>query len=53
MVTNHNEPEAVILAVEAYERLAALQAPDAGDRLRAVMVAPARGDAALKAGCGV
>lgn len=34
------------------DRLASLQAPDAGDRLRAVMAAPARGDEALKAGSG-
>lgn len=78
VVTNHNEPEAVILSAGEYvrimaivaqveaasndvlevlrrrfdERLAALQVPDAGDRLRAVMAAPARGDAALEAGSG-
>ncbi len=78
VVTNHNEPEAVILAAEEYvrimaivaqveaasndalealrrrydERLAALQAPDAGDRLRAVMATPAHGDATLEAGSG-
>lgn len=78
VVTNHNEPEAVILAAEEYvrimaivaeveaasndaletlrrrfdDRLAALQTPDAGDRLRAVMAAPTRGDEALKAGSG-
>ncbi|MGO4549724.1 type II toxin-antitoxin system Phd/YefM family antitoxin [Lysobacter sp. 2RAF19] len=69
VVTNHNQPQAVILSMEAYDaileafraaaqsdqaaldalrtrfdaRLAALQAPDAGDRLRKV----ARGGAKL------
>ncbi len=63
VVTNHNEPEAVIIPAEEYaslvqivrqvqskteseldalrrrfdQRLAALQSPDAGDRLRSVM----------------
>jgi prevent-host-death family protein len=67
VVTNHNEPEAVILSTEEYagirlalqavaettapsldtlrrrfdDRLAALQAADAGDRLRGLMDAPA------------
>lgn len=76
VVTNHNEPEAVILSVEEYaelmqlvqqsavktesaltvlrqrfdQRLAALQAPDAGDRLRAVMRAPVKLDGKVKAG---
>jgi prevent-host-death family protein len=77
-ITNHNEPEAVILSAEEYlrimaiveqaesasndalealrqrfdERLAGLQAPDAGDRLRAAMAAPSKNDAKLKAGTG-
>ena len=68
VVTNHNEPEAVILRVGEYEalielveqsksrvaneldalrqrfdeRLAALRAPDASDRLRAIARRPAR-----------
>ena len=76
VVTNHNQPEAVILSTEAYaalvsavqearrkdetalealrarfdERLAALQADDAGDRLRAVMDAPAKLRGKVRAG---
>lgn len=73
VVTNHNEPEAVVLSAQEYariekalariessaletlrrrfdERLASLQAPDAGDRLRAMMKSPARLDGQLKAG---
>lgn len=78
VVTNHNEPEAVIIPVEEYaalvqlvrqaasktaadlealrrrfdERLAALDAPDAGDRLRAVMRGRARLGGKVKAGTG-
>ncbi|GHU10463.1 hypothetical protein FACS1894185_2010 [Betaproteobacteria bacterium] len=76
VVTNHNEPEAVILSTEEYadlmqlaqqssantesalvalrqrfdERLAVLQAPDAGERLRAVMRAPAQLKGKVRAG---
>lgn len=76
VVTNHNDPEVVILSVQDYarimarlaeadddqkaklealrrrfdERLASLQAPDAGDRLRSIMASPARVDGQLKAG---
>ncbi len=76
LVTNHNEPEAVILSVQDYAafvrlaqqseataeaalqalrtrfdaRLAALQAPDAGDRLRAVLRQPTRLGGSVKAG---
>ena len=76
VVTNHNHPEAVILAADAYtrllerankaderleqdlaalrerfdERLAALRRPDAGQRLRAVMRAPAKLRGKVKAG---
>lgn len=76
VVTNHNEPEAVILTAEEYaelmqivqqtttktesalamlrhsfdQRLAALQAPDAGDRLRSVMRGAAKLDGKVKAG---
>lgn len=76
VVTNHNEPEAVIIAAEEYallvqivrqlesktesdldtlrrrfdERLAALQAPDATDRLRSVMRGPADLGGQVKAG---
>jgi PHD/YefM family antitoxin component YafN of YafNO toxin-antitoxin module len=76
VVTNHREPEAVILTTQEYarimaivaqaegetnvaletlrrrfdDRLASLQAADAGDRLRSVMGAPARLDGQLKAG---
>lgn len=76
VVTNHNQPEAVILSVAEYdlilhalrdaaakdqdaldtlrrrfdERLAALQASDAGDRLRAVMRGPAKLGGKVKAG---
>ncbi|MDR1934513.1 MAG: type II toxin-antitoxin system Phd/YefM family antitoxin [Candidatus Accumulibacter sp.] len=76
VITNHDEPEAVILSTEEYAeimrlaqqsaaktesalralrqrfdlRLAALQAPDAGERLRAVMRAPARLEGKVKAG---
>ena len=78
VVTNHNEPEAVIIPVEEYEamlrimqqaesnnasaldalrqrfdeRLAVLQAPDAGDRLRSVMRGPAKLGGKVKAGAG-
>jgi PHD/YefM family antitoxin component YafN of YafNO toxin-antitoxin module len=78
VVTNHEEPEAVILRVDAYEalvdlveqtrsraateldalrqrfdeRLAALRAPDAGDRLRALARRPARLGGKVKAGKG-
>ena len=76
VVTNHNEPEAVILCVEEYdaivqallkiesrnesaldalrhrfdERLASLQAADAGDRLRSLMRGPAKLDGKVKVG---
>jgi prevent-host-death family protein len=76
LVTNHNEPEAVILSVQAYgdiqkallaaaaqqepsldalrqrfdKRLAALQAPDAGKRLRSMMRSPAKLAGRVKAG---
>lgn len=76
VVTNHNEPEAVIIPAHEYsrllqivkqaesrteleletlrrrfdERLAALQAPDAGDRLRSVMRGRARLGGKVKAG---
>ncbi len=76
VVTNHNEPEAVILSAEEYgailqalqeagsrtesaldtlrhrfdERLASLQAADAGDRLRGVMRRPAKLDGKVKVG---
>lgn len=76
VVTNHNEPEAVILSVDEYttimdalqaaaskaepaldvlrhrfdERLASLQAENAGDRLRALMRRPARLGGKVKAG---
>ena len=76
VITNHNHPEAVILAADAYtllleranradehlerdladlrdrfdERLAALRKPDAGQRLRAVMQAPAKLRGKVKAG---
>ncbi len=76
VVTNHNEPEAVIIPVEEYdamiralheaearndsaldelrhrfdERLASLQAADAGDRLRALMHGPAKLRGKVKAG---
>lgn len=76
VVTNHNEPEAVILSAEEYadlmqlvrtsqmnttstlgmlrqqfdQRLGALQAADAGDRLRAVMQGPAKLEGKVKAG---
>lgn len=76
LVTNHSEPEAVILSVRDYtafvrlaqqqegaaeaalqslrqgfdERLAVLQAPDAGDRLRAVMGRPAKLGGKVKVG---
>ncbi|MGY0618008.1 type II toxin-antitoxin system prevent-host-death family antitoxin [Lysobacter sp. A378] len=76
VVTNHNQPEAVILSVAEYdlilhalrdaaakdqdaldtlrrrfdERLAALQAPDAGDRLRGVMGRPAKLGGKVKVG---
>jgi len=76
LVTNHDEPQAVILSAEAYldmmrlvrqgqapvqgaleelrarfdERLVALAADDAGERLRAVMRAPAALAGEVKAG---
>ena len=76
VVTNHNQPEAVILSIAEYctlmqalqaadaqnesaldqlrhrfdERLASLQAPDAGERLRAMMRGPARLEGRVKAG---
>ncbi|MFC3552161.1 type II toxin-antitoxin system Phd/YefM family antitoxin [Lysobacter cavernae] len=76
VVTNHNEPEAVILSAEEYgaimralddagsknesaldvlrqrfdERLASLQAADAGDRLRGLMRGPAKLGGKVKAG---
>jgi prevent-host-death family protein len=76
VVTNHNEPEAVILSAEEYgaimralheaesknesaldalrhrfdERLASLQAADAGDRLRSLMQGPAKLGGKVKAG---
>lgn len=76
VVTNHNEPEAVILSTEEYgaivralheaesrsesaldalrhrfdERLASLQAADAGDRLRSLMQGPAKLGGKVKAG---
>lgn len=76
VVTNHNEPEAVILSAEEYgtimlalqeaaaknesaldvlrhrfdERLASLQAADAGDRLRSLMRRPAKLGGKVKAG---
>lgn len=76
VVTNHNEPEAVILSAGEYgalqralndagsrdasaletlrrrfdERLASLQTPDAGDRLRALMDAPAKLGGKVEAG---
>lgn len=76
VVTNHNQPEAVILSIEEYgslmqalraadaqnesaldqlrhrfdERLASLQAPDAGDRLRSMMSGPAKLKGKVKAG---
>lgn len=76
VVTNHSEPEAVILSIQDYaafvrlaqqseatadsalqtlrqrfdDRLAVLQAPDAGDRLRAVMGEPAALHSRVKAG---
>lgn len=78
VVTNHNEPEAVILSTEEYgailqalqaagarnesaldtlrqcfdERLASLQAADAGDRLRMLMQTPALLGGKVKAGAG-
>jgi prevent-host-death family protein len=76
LVTNHNQPEAVILSVEDYaailralheagarteaaldtlrdrfdQRLASLQAADAGGRLRAVMRGPAKLRGKVRAG---
>ena len=82
VVTNHNQPEAVILSAEAYgaitqalqqaadqaaeqadaplnalrqrfdQRLAALQAADAGERLRAVVRGPAKLHGQVLAGTG-
>jgi len=76
LVTNHQEPEAVILSISEYtalvqalvagnraqesaletlrrsfdERLASLHAPDAGDRLRALINEPTRLGGRVKAG---
>jgi PHD/YefM family antitoxin component YafN of YafNO toxin-antitoxin module len=76
VVTNHDEPEAVIMSTEEYttlmqaarqtatqtesallalrqrfdQRLATLQSPDAGDRLRNVMRAGAKLEGKVKAG---
>lgn len=76
VVTNHNEPEAVILSAEEYadlmqrvatsqiniastldtlrqqfdQRLSALQAEDAGDRLRTVMQGSTKLEGKVKAG---
>ncbi len=76
VVTNHDEPEAVIMTVAEYtrltdalrvaqaavpdpvedlrrsfdQRLAALSAPDAGDRLRAIMRSPGKLAGRVKAG---
>ena len=76
LVTNHDQPEAVILSADVYatlleraaqaesrvesdltqlrqrfdERLAALRAPDAGERLRSVMKSTARLRGKVKAG---
>ena len=76
LVTNHQEPEAVILSIKEYtalvsasavakrvqetalealrrsfdERLAALRAPDAGDRLRVLINEPTRLGGMVKAG---
>ena len=76
VVTNHNEPEAVILSAEEYgaimralqeaesknesaldalrhrfdERLASLQAADAGDRLRSLMRGPTKLGGKVKVG---
>ena len=78
VVTNHSEPEAVILSVQDYdrmltivketesrteaglealrhrfdERLAALRAPNVGDRLRAISRSPAKLRGKVKAGAG-
>ncbi len=78
VVTNHSEPEAVIVSAQDYarllslvaanaekteagletlrrrfdERLAALQRPDAGDRLRAVATRPTKLRGKVKAGAG-
>ena len=78
VVTNHNEPQAVILSMEAYDailaafraaaesdqvaldalrnrfdaRLASLEAPDAGDRLRKMARSGAKLSGKVKAGTG-
>lgn len=78
VVTNHSEPEAVIVSAQEYarllaavaanasktaagleslrrrfdERLAVLQRPDAGDRLRAISRSPAKLRGKVKAGTG-
>lgn len=78
VVTNHSEPEAVILSMQAYERLvaaaaatesriesgldtlrqrfderlAALNQPDAGDRLRAISRGATKLHGKVKAGTG-
>lgn len=76
VVTNHSDPELVIMSPQDYvrimerlseveddrqaklatlqrrfdERLASLQTPDAGDRLRSIMDAPAHLEGKIKAG---
>lgn len=78
VVTNHSEPEAVIVSAQDYarllavvaanaakteagleslrrrfdERLASLQRPDAGDRLRAIGKSPTKLRGKVKAGTG-
>lgn len=78
LITNHNDPEAVILSVREYsaisdalrsansdgpvvldmlrerfdQRLASLDADDAGDRLRALIQQPATLGGAVKSGTG-
>ena len=78
VVTNHSEPEAVIVTTDEYlrllaianaaeaktesaletlrsrfdERLATMQRADAGDKLRAVMKAPAKLRGKVRAGAG-
>jgi prevent-host-death family protein len=78
VITNHNEPEAVIMPIAEYEtmmqivrlaeaqtestldtlrkrfdqRLANLQSPDAGERMRSVMRSPAKLRGKVKAGTG-
>ena len=76
LVTNHDQPEAVILSADVYanlleraaqaesrvesdltqlrqrfdERLAALRAPDAGERLRSILKSPVKLRGKVKAG---